>query len=171
MTDIFGICGWSGSGKTDLICRLIKYFTKQKLIVSTIKHTHHNFEIDKKGKDSFKHRENGAYEVLIGGSSNFALIHSGIKSTEYNIHNLKKKLSKENDLILVEGFKKSDLPKIEVYYSCLNKEVLWENNKSIKALVYDIDDNIVQRCSLPKYKFEETKKIANFISKFLKLKI
>ena len=95
MTDIFGICGWSGSGKTDLICRLIKYFTKQKLIVSTIKHTHHNFEIDKKGKDSFKHRENGAYEVLIGGSSNFALIHSGIKSTEYNIHNLKKSYQKK----------------------------------------------------------------------------
>ena len=45
MTNIFGICGWSGSGKTDLICRLLKYFTKQKLIVSTIKHTHHNFEI------------------------------------------------------------------------------------------------------------------------------
>ena len=171
MTNIFGICGWSGSGKTDLICRLLKYFTKQKLIVSTIKHTHHNFEIDKKGKDSFKHRQNGAHEVLIGGSSNFALIHSGIKSTGYNIHDLKKKLSEKNDLILVEGFKKSDLPKIEVYYSCLNKEVLWENNQSIKAFVYDTDDNKVQKCNLPKYKFEETKKIGDFISNFLELKI
>lgn len=171
MTKVFGICGWSGSGKTDLICRLLKYFTKQKLIVSTIKHTHHNFEIDKKGKDSFKHRKNGAHEVLIGGSNNFALIHSGIKSTDYSIYDLKKKLSEENDIILVEGFKKSDLPKIEVYNSDLNKEVLWKNNQSIKALVYDINDHTVEKCNLQKYKFEETKKIADFIFNFLELKI
>ncbi len=171
MTKIFGICGWSGSGKTDLVCRLINYYVKKKLIVSTIKHTHHNFQIDKNDKDSFKHRLNGAHEVIIGGGNNFALIHTGIRKIDYGLSNLKKKLSKSNDLILVEGFKKKNIPKVEVFNSNLKKDMLWPDNKNIKALVYDRYHANLENCKLPKFKFEETKRIANFIANFLKISL
>ena len=65
MNNLFGIVGWSGSGKTDLICRIIKNLTKKKLKIYSVKHSHHNFQIDKEGKDSFKHLESGSKEVLI----------------------------------------------------------------------------------------------------------
>ena len=83
MTKVFGLCGWSGSGKTDLICRLIEFYTKRNIVVSTIKHTHHKIKIDKEGKDSYKHRIYGAHEVIVGGLGNFALIHSGLKKKEF----------------------------------------------------------------------------------------
>ena len=121
MTKIFGICGWSGSGKTDLICRLINYFVQKKLIVSTIKHTHHHFKIDKNDKDSFKHRLNGAHEVIIGGGNNFALIHTGIRKIDYGLSDLKKRFSKSNDLILVEGFKKKKFQRLRYLIVILKK--------------------------------------------------
>ena len=65
MNKLFGIIGWSGSGKTDLICRLISSYKKKKITIGSIKHSHHNFEIDKKGKDSFNHILSGSEEVII----------------------------------------------------------------------------------------------------------
>ena len=74
MRNIFGIVGWSGSGKTHLICRIIEYFHKKKLNVCSIKHSHHNFEIDKKGKDSYEHLKSGSNEVVIYNEYKFAMI-------------------------------------------------------------------------------------------------
>ena len=74
MQNIFGIVGWSGSGKTDLVTRLIKFFVLRSLIVSSVKHTHHEFEIDKDGKDSFKHIEAGSSEVIIFSKKKWAMI-------------------------------------------------------------------------------------------------
>ena len=65
MKNVFGIVGWSGSGKTHLICRIIKYLNNKKLNISSIKHSHHNFEVDKKGKDSYEHLRSGSKEVVI----------------------------------------------------------------------------------------------------------
>ena len=112
---IVGFCGWSGSGKTDLICRVIKYLSSKKLFISTIKHTHHNIEIDRKGKDSYSHRKSGAREVLVGGGNNWSLIHTGDQSEKISLYDLTEKFSIETDIILVEGFKNEPIDKIEVY--------------------------------------------------------
>ena len=88
---IIGFYGWSGSGKTELNCRLIKYFKTKKLLISTIKHTHHNISIVKKGKDSYSHREAGASEVLVGGDNNWSLIHNGKENEKFDLNQLIKK--------------------------------------------------------------------------------
>ena len=74
MKNIFGIVGWSGSGKTDLVTRLINFFVLNSLVVSSVKHTHHEFEIDKKGKDSFKHINAGSSEVIIFSKKKWAMV-------------------------------------------------------------------------------------------------
>tara|TARA_A100001015_G_scaffold299090_1_gene382706 strand:- start:908 stop:1426 length:519 start_codon:yes stop_codon:yes gene_type:complete len=164
---VIGFCGWSGSGKTDLICRVIKYLSSQKLIISTIKHTHHNIEIDKKGKDSYSHRKSGAREVLVGGNNNWSLIHTGDVSEKFSLHDLTKKFSDNTDILIVEGFKNESIDKIEVYNSKLKKNLISKNDKNILALVYDkIDQNIIES-RLPKFNFKDTNKIANFILDYI----
>lgn len=165
---VFGLYGWSGSGKTDLICRVISYLTKKGLIISTIKHTHHNFKIDHEGKDSYQHRISGAREVLLGGKNNWALIHNGSKDSNYKLNYLLKKVSNETDLILVEGFKNEKIPKIEVYNSQLNKNIIGLKNLEMKAVVYDKIDANIKKILLPKFDFRNTKDISNFIVDYFK---
>ncbi len=163
---VFGFCGWSGSGKTDLICRIISSLNKKRISVSTIKHTHHDVSIDKTGKDSFKHKESGAKEVLFGGGSNWTLIHTGKASYEYQVNDLIKKMSKDNDLIIVEGFKKSKIPKLEVYNSQRNKTILAKGNDSIVGIVCDKISAEVKGLGIPVFDFHETEKISNFIIEY-----
>tara|TARA_B100000989_G_scaffold232502_1_gene179293 strand:+ start:680 stop:1195 length:516 start_codon:yes stop_codon:yes gene_type:complete len=164
-----GLYGWSGSGKTDLTCRLIKYFVKKNIVVSTFKHTHHNVEIDKKGKDSYLHRESGAREVMLGGKNNWALIHRGIKNEIFEFNELIKKFSKENDLLIIEGYKKLDIPKIELYHSKINKPLISNKNSKTIAIVYDVIDEKIENSDLPTFDFKNTKDIGKFIFKYLKL--
>ena len=160
---IVGFCGWSGSGKTDLICRVIKYLSSKKLFISTIKHTHHNIEIDRKGKDSYSHRKSGAREVLVGGGNNWSLIHTGDQSEKNSLYDLTEKFSIETDIILVEGFKNEPIDKIEVYNSNLEKGLISKEDKNILAVVYDkVDQNIIES-KLPKFNFKDTVEISNFI--------
>ena len=166
---IIGLFGWSGSGKTHLTCRLIKYFVKKKIVVSTFKHTHHNVEIDKKGKDSYLHRNSGAREVMLGGKNNWALIHKGKKSENYEFDDLIKKFSKENDLLIVEGYKKLDIPKIELYNSKINRSLISNKNSKAVAIVYDVIDKNIINSNLPIFDFNNTKDIGEFILKYLKL--
>tara|TARA_X000000950_G_C13696568_1_gene570360 strand:+ start:129 stop:653 length:525 start_codon:yes stop_codon:yes gene_type:complete len=162
---IFGLCGWSGSGKTDLICRLLKFFSAEKLIVSTIKHTHHNFSIDKKGKDSFLHKTAGAYEVLINGGYNWAHMHHGKENEEISLKDLVEKISIKTDLILVEGFKKCKIKKIEIFNRNLNKPLLYMSDENILGLVIDKEDKITKQKNLEIFKFDDTEGIAKFILK------
>ena len=102
---VFGIAGWSGSGKTTLITKLIPEIINRGRKVSTIKHTHHSFDIDKPGKDSHSHRLAGATEVLVGSSQKWALIHEDRENKkEADIDTLISRME-EVDLVLVEGFK------------------------------------------------------------------
>ena len=165
---IFGISGWSGSGKTDLICRLIEFFSKKNITVSTIKHTSHRFSVDKEGKDSFMHSKKGAYEVIIGGKNKWAMFHNGNKDETLSIDELVNKISKNTDLILVEGFKDSKIPKLEVYNSNLGKKALNSKNKTYKAIVYNKLNEQIEKVNKPKFEFNQTEKIARFIIKFLK---
>ena len=129
---LLGLAGWSGSGKTTLVSNLIPELKKLSISVSTLKHAHEGFDIDKPGKDSYVHRESGAREVLISSNKRFALMHE-YKKEEIQLNNLIKKLSPV-DLILVEGWKKENIKKIEIYRKEINKPLLCEKDKNIIAV-------------------------------------
>ena len=110
---LFGVTGWKDSGKTTLVTRLVTHLTDRGFSVSTIKHAHHNFDIDRPGKDSYRHRQAGAREVLVSSGSRFALVHELRGREEPPLKELLAKLEPV-DLVLVEGFKADRHDKIEV---------------------------------------------------------
>ena len=111
---VIGFAGWSGAGKTTLIVRLIPELNRRGLSVSTIKHAHHNFDLDQPGKDSYEHRAAGAEEVLVASANRVALMRELRGAPEPSLAELLR-LLKNVDLVLVEGFKRDPLPKIEVF--------------------------------------------------------
>ena len=129
---ILGLAGWSGSGKTTLVSNLIPQLKKMNISVSSLKHAHEGFDVDKPGKDSYVHRQAGAKEVLISSNKRFALMHE-YKNEEISLNSLIKKLSPV-DLILIEGWKKENIKKIEVYRKEINKPLLTNNDKNIIAI-------------------------------------
>ena len=161
---ILGLAGWSGSGKTTLIKNLLPKLKKINISVSTIKHAHEGFDIDKPGKDSFIHRESGAQEVLISSSKRFALM-SNYKNKESSLRELIAKLTPV-DLVLVEGWKKETIKKIEVYRKEINKPLLALNDKNIIAIATnDKNINIDKVISLDINNYDS---IAKFIEKLIK---
>jgi molybdopterin-guanine dinucleotide biosynthesis protein B len=112
---VVGFCGWSGSGKTTLIEGVIAALTAQGQRVSVIKHAHHRFDIDREGKDSWRHRKAGAFEVLVASSKRLALMREFESEVEHNVHDLIAELAPVADWVLVEGFRHAELLKIEVW--------------------------------------------------------
>jgi molybdopterin-guanine dinucleotide biosynthesis protein B len=133
---IFGLAGWSGSGKTTLLTAMIPELLKQGLTVSTIKHAHHEFDIDRPGKDSWRHRTAGATEVMVASSRRWALMHELRDAPEPALHELVAKMSPV-DLLLVEGFKRDPHPKLEVYRPSLGKPLLYPDDPNIIAIASD----------------------------------
>jgi molybdopterin-guanine dinucleotide biosynthesis adapter protein len=133
---VIGIAGWSGAGKTTLLTRVIPRLTARGLRVSTIKHAHHNFDIDQPGKDSHTHRMAGATEVLISSANRFALMHELRGAPELALGALLAKLSAV-DLVLVEGFKREAHPKLEVYRAAVGKPPLHPEDPNIVAIASD----------------------------------
>jgi molybdopterin-guanine dinucleotide biosynthesis protein B len=133
---ILGLAGWSGSGKTTLLTGLIPELTARGLSVSTIKHAHHEFDIDRPGKDSWHHRQAGAKEVMISSSRRWALMHELRGATEPTLDELVARLSPV-DLLLVEGFKRDPHPKIEVHRPSLGKPLLFPDDRHIVAIAAD----------------------------------
>ena len=133
---VIGLAGWSGSGKTTLLRALIPVLVGQGLRVSTIKHAHHGFDVDKPGKDSWHHRQAGATEVLVGSAQRWALMHELRGAPEPDLAGLLARLSPV-DLVLVEGFKRSGIPKIEVHRAALGKPLLHPDDPAIVALAAD----------------------------------
>ena len=111
---VIGIAGWSGAGKTTLLTRVIPLLAARGWRVSTIKHAHHQFDVDQPGKDSHTHRQAGATEVLVSSANRFALMHELRGEPELSLGALLEKLAPV-DLVLVEGFKREAHPKLEVY--------------------------------------------------------
>lgn len=156
---VIGIVGWKNSGKTRLIKELIKYFSSKKYKVATIKHAHHNFEIDKVGTDSFVHRKSGASEVLISSSKRWAKINEISNRNELKLNDLLQKIE-NSEIVLVEGFKKENHKKIEVVRTSeTKKKPLYSSLKNVIALVSNEKLNI----NIPIFKDSEFEKIANFI--------
>ena len=130
---VFGIAGWSGSGKTTLLERLIPCFTARGLAVSVIKHAHHGFDIDRPGKDSYRHREAGAGEVLLACGERWALLHENRGGPEPGLSELLARLA-PCDLVLIEGFKQEPVPKLEVYRPENGKPALFPERADIVAV-------------------------------------
>lgn len=134
---VFSIAGWSGSGKTTLMRRLIPELVGRGIALSTIKHAHHRFDIDQPGKDSHTHREAGASEVLISSANRWALIHEHRGAPEATLEELLGRLSPV-DLVLVEGFKRCALPKLEVHRPAVGKPLLCREDDRIVAIATDV---------------------------------
>lgn len=133
---VIGIAGWSGAGKTTLLVKLIPELIARGLSVSTLKHAHHLFDVDKPGKDSHSHREAGAREVLIASRKRWALMHELREEKEPTLAELLHHLSPV-DLVLVEGFKHDKHLKIEVHRAENGKEFLFPADPSIRAVAAD----------------------------------
>jgi molybdopterin-guanine dinucleotide biosynthesis protein B len=135
---VIGIAGWSGAGKTTLLTRVIPCLAARGLRVSTVKHAHHAFDVDRAGKDSHTHREAGATEVLVSSANRWALMHELRGEPEWTLDALLEKLSPV-DLVLVEGFKTQAHPKLEVYRAVVGKPLLHPGDRNIVAIASDGD--------------------------------
>jgi molybdopterin-guanine dinucleotide biosynthesis adapter protein len=135
---VIGLAGWSGAGKTTLLTRAIPHFLRQGLRVSVIKHAHHKFDIDTPGKDSWRHREAGAEEVLVSSGARWALMHELRGDREPALPELLAKLSPV-DLVVVEGYKADSHRKIEVHRAVNGKPLLFPNDPAIVGIASDVD--------------------------------
>lgn len=133
---VFGIAGWSGSGKTTLLEKLIPELTSRRLRVSVIKHAHHGFDLDRPGKDSFRHREAGASQVLMLSGQRWVLMHELRDDPEPTLDEQLRLLS-PCDVVLIEGFKAAAVPKIEVFRLQNGKPPLWPDSPHVVAVATD----------------------------------
>jgi molybdopterin-guanine dinucleotide biosynthesis protein B len=133
---VFGFAGWSGSGKTTLIERLIPLVVARGLRVSLIKHAHHTFDVDQPGKDSYRHRHAGCSEVLVSSSRRWALVHELRGAAEPGFPELIERVS-PCDLLLVEGFKREKLPKLEVYRASIGEPLIHPHDPDVVAIASD----------------------------------
>jgi molybdopterin-guanine dinucleotide biosynthesis adapter protein len=134
---VVGFAGYSGSGKTTLVESLIGALKIRGLRVSVIKHAHHAFDIDHPGKDTYRHREAGAFEVVIASSKRLALVREFEREAQLNVHHVLAEIYEGVDWVLVEGFKSSDLLKIEVHRPSVGKPALLHDDDFIVALATD----------------------------------
>src|SRR3972149_5284233 len=130
---VFGFAGWSGSGKTTLIEQLIPRFVLHGLSVSLIKHAHHRFDIDRPGKDSYRHRHAGCTEVMVASDVRWALMHELRREPEHTLEQQIERMTPV-DLLLVEGWKSQPMPKLEVYREANGKPLLHPGDAHIVAI-------------------------------------
>ena len=161
---VFGIAGYSGSGKTTLLEKLIPQLTARGLKVSVIKHAHHGFDIDRPGKDSYRHREAGASEVLLSCNDRWALMHERREEAEVTLDELLAHLS-PCDLVLIEGFKQEPIPKLEVHRPENGKPPLFPDRPDIVAIATHADI----ATTLPKLPLNDISAIADFVMNTLQL--
>jgi molybdopterin-guanine dinucleotide biosynthesis adapter protein len=132
----FGFAGWSGSGKTTLIERVVPLLTARGLTVSLIKRAHHEFDVDQPGKDSYRHRHAGCSEVMLSSSVRWALMHELRGTAELTLDELVARMS-PCDLLIVEGFKRQPIPKIEVFRAANGKVPLHPDDPHVVAIATD----------------------------------
>lgn len=155
---VFGFAGFSGAGKTTLIEQLIPRLVERGLTVSLIKHAHHRFDVDKPGKDSYRHREAGATEVLVSSEHRWALMHELRGAPEPGLHEQLGRLS-PCDLVLIEGYKHEAIPKIEVHRPSLGKPLLHPGDHNIIAIASDTP----VAAPIPRFDLNQPDSIVDFI--------
>ena len=155
---VFGFAGYSGSGKTTLIEKLIPRFVADGLRVSLIKHAHHDFDVDRPGKDSYRHRHAGASEVLLTAAKRWVLMHELRGEAEPDLPEQLARLSPV-DLVLVEGFKRQAIPKLEVHRTETHKPLLFPHDENIVAVATDA----ALETTLPRFDLDDVDAISDFV--------
>ena len=156
---VVGLAGWSGAGKTTLLTQVIPLLKKRGIRVATVKHAHHAFEIDRPGKDSWLHREAGASEVAIVSSRRWAIVHELRDEPEPALIEILAKLSPA-DLVIVEGFKRHALPKLEIFRTTLGKPLLQPDDHCIVAIAADAP---LPQAQVPVLMLDDVEGIANVL--------
>ena len=161
---VFGFAGWSGSGKTTLIERLIPRFVSRGLKVSLIKHAHHSFDVDRTGKDSYRHREAGCSEVVVVSEKRWVVMHELRGEPEPSLEEQIGRVS-PCDLLLVEGYKRYAMPKLEVWREANGKPLLHTEDEHIVAIAADAAVDT----ELPRFGLTDYDGIEDFILNFNEL--
>ncbi|MGV6850350.1 MAG: molybdopterin-guanine dinucleotide biosynthesis protein B [Marinibacterium sp.] len=155
---LFGVVGWKNAGKTGLMVRLVREITGRGLSVSTVKHAHHRFDVDHPGKDSFRHREAGANEVLLASSGRVAILQELRGAPEPPLTDLLARLNPV-DLVLVEGYKRDDHPKVEVHRAEIGQTLIAPGDPTVRAVA----SNGPLQIDRPVLDLDDTATIADFI--------
>lgn len=163
---VFGLAGWSGSGKTTLVEQVVSHLVGLGYDVATVKHAHHHFDADIPGKDSFRHRQAGARQVLVSSAQRSALFSEHASSDEPDLPHLLQQLAPA-DLVLVEGFKKYPIEKIEIFRPSVGKSRLYPEDDLVMAVA---SDEALDDCPLPVFDLSDIAAIADFIIVQTKLK-
>ena len=165
--NVVGFAGYSGSGKTTLVEQLIPVLKKRGLRVSVVKHAHQSFDIDRPGKDTFRHREAGAFEVVVASSNRFALMREFEKPSAMTVHQMIAELYDGVDWVLVEGFKDSDLLKIEVWRAptaeYVGKPVRYIDDDFIVAIATDAPEQLPQATQRPVLNLNDAEAVADYL--------
>ena len=159
---VIGFCGYSGSGKTTLVEQLIARLRLAGLRVSVVKHAHHEFDIDHEGKDSWRHRQAGAFEVVIASNRRLAKIREYPSPEEPSVEQLIAELV-DCDWVLVEGFKHAPLAKIEVWRAATGKPAQYPNDPFVIAVATDRASMLPAPTGLPVFDLDDADAIAQFI--------
>lgn len=154
---IFGVVGWKNAGKTGLMERLVTEITGRGFRVSTIKHAHHSFDVDHPGKDSYRHRDAGAHEVLLASRNRFALMHE-VQGDEPSLAQLLTRLAPV-DLVLVEGYKRDDHAKIEAHRAETGNPLIAPDDPTIRGVASNSDVTLDR----PVFDLNDTAAIADFV--------
>ena len=155
---IYCVAGWKNAGKTGLMERLVSEITARGFSVSTVKHAHHSFDVDHPGKDSHRHRVAGAHEVLLASRNRYALMHELGEEDEPTLQELLSKLTPV-DLILVEGYKRDQHPKVEAHRSETGNPLIAPEDDTVRAVASDVPLDLDR----PVFDLNDTVAIANFI--------
>lgn len=157
---VFGITGWKNTGKTGLMERLVSEFTRRGLSVSTLKHAHHTFDVDHVGKDSYRHRAAGAREVLLSSRKRWALMHENLGEEEASLDLLLARVTGA-DLVLIEGYKTDNHPKIEAHRGASEKPLIATGDASVLAIA---SDTPLEGYAKPVFDLDDTVALADFIA-------
>lgn len=160
---VVGFAGYSGSGKTQLLERVIPALKLRGLRVSVAKHAHHKFDIDHVGKDTFRHREAGAFEVVVASRHRLALMREFERDAQLSVHQLIAELYDGVDWVLVEGFKESDLPKIEVWRASAGKTARYPHDEFIVAVATDSPNDLPEPTLRPVLDLNDADTVAQWL--------
>jgi molybdopterin-guanine dinucleotide biosynthesis adapter protein len=166
--NVVGLCGASGSGKTTLGEGLIRALKAQGCRVSVVKHAHKRFDIDRPGKDSHRHREAGAFEVLVANQHRLAVMREFEVEADLSVHQLIAELSDLSAFgaehwVIVEGFKHADLPKVEVWRAAHGAPVAYPNDPFVVAVARPQADTVPQPTGLPLLDLDDPAAVAAFL--------
>ena len=161
---VAGFAGFSGSGKTTLVERLIPALKLMGLRVSVVKHAHHDFDIDHPGKDTFRHRQAGAFEVIVASDRRLALMREFEQPGELSVHHLLAELYDGVDWVLVEGFKDSNLAKIEVWRASAGKPARYPDDDFVIAIATDSPQELPQSTLRPVLDLNDPDSVAHWLA-------